>query len=307
MVLQTAPRYDLGVAMLPKRQRLLLSLLDALGGRVGNLDFQKLLFLYCQTEAEGLYDFVPYRFGAFSFTSYADRRRLVERALLADDQHHWVLTDAGWHESASARSPAQATFVKATSHLRGDALVAQTYRQFPYYATNSEIAAGVLKGDRSAQRQVNDARPTGTAQLLTIGYEGLSLEDYLNKLLRAGVTVLCDVRRNPLSRKYGFSKRTLSHACVGIGIRYEHLPALGIDSAERQGLDTQDSYDALFARYERDCLPHQDQALDSIAGWLAAGQIVALTCYERLPHQCHRHCVAEAIERRLPTRRAVHL
>jgi hypothetical protein len=61
--------------MLFQRQRRLLALLDALGGSVGNLDFQKLLFLYCQEPDSGSpYEFVPYKFGAFSFTSYADRR-----------------------------------------------------------------------------------------------------------------------------------------------------------------------------------------------------------------------------------------
>ena len=58
--------------MLFARQRLLLSLLDALGGTVANTDFQKLLFLYAQEwETEPSYEFVPYQFGGFSFTSYA--------------------------------------------------------------------------------------------------------------------------------------------------------------------------------------------------------------------------------------------
>ena len=65
--------------MLLNRQRHLLSLLDALGGRVCGMDFQKLLFLYCHEEEPAPYEFVPYKFGAFSFTSYADRRKLVER------------------------------------------------------------------------------------------------------------------------------------------------------------------------------------------------------------------------------------
>ena len=30
------------------RQKVLIALVNALGGKVGNLDFQKLLFLYCQ-------------------------------------------------------------------------------------------------------------------------------------------------------------------------------------------------------------------------------------------------------------------
>ncbi|WP_348602891.1 DUF488 family protein [Bartonella tribocorum] len=41
----------------------------------------------------------------------------------------------------------------------------------------------------------------------TIGYEGKSLENYLNCLLENNIKILCDVRKNPISRKYGFSKR----------------------------------------------------------------------------------------------------
>ncbi len=67
--------------MLFQRQRLLLTLLDAVDEPVGHTDFQKLLFLYTR-DCEGMpsYDFVPYKFGAFSFTSYADKRKLIAKA-----------------------------------------------------------------------------------------------------------------------------------------------------------------------------------------------------------------------------------
>lgn len=289
------------------RQRHLLSLLHALGGRVGNLDFQKLLFLYCQEEAPAPYEFVPYKFGAFSFTSYADRRKLVERRLLADEENVWVLTDLGRRSLGTRTSAAVATFAAAHGRLKGDALVADTYRRFPYYATRSEIARKVLKGDANALQRIADARPSRTAGLSTIGYEGLSLEGYLNRLLQAGVTLLCDVRRNPLSRKYGFSKRTLARGCEGVGIRYEHLRELGIDSVERQDLKTQADYDALFDRYERDMLPRQGPAVAAIVAWIQSGESVTLTCYEHLPIQCHRHCVAEAVEQAMQTVAAQHL
>ena len=126
-------------------------------------------------------------------------------------------------------------------------------------------------------------------------------------MLQAGVTLLCDVRRNPLSRKYGFSKRTLARGCEGVGIRYEHLPELGIDSVERQDLKTQADYDALFDRYERDMLPRQRPAVAAIVTWIQSGESVALTCYEHLPVQCHRHCVAEAVEKAMQTVAAQHL
>jgi uncharacterized protein (DUF488 family) len=44
-------------------------------------------------------------------------------------------------------------------------------------------------------------------------------------------------------------------------------------------------------------LPQQGVALENIRAWVAAGERVALTCFERLPEQCHRHCVAEALVR----------
>lgn len=285
--------------MLFERQRVLLTLLDALGGNITATDFQKLLFLYSQQESKPSYEFVPYRFGCFSFTSYADKRRLIERGLLVDDEHHWQLTSAG-HDTArnSAVSPlSAAAFNRTHRSLRGNSLIAEVYRRFPYYATRSEIVKKVLTS-KDEQERVDQARPAPASPgILTIGYEGKTLEAYLNQLLRARVTVLCDVRRNPLSRKYGFSKGTLSRSCEGVGIRYEHLPQLGIPSDERRDLRTQADYDALFANYERKILPLQGQALSTITRMVQAGDSVALTCFELHHQQCHRHCVAEAIDR----------
>lgn len=285
------------------RQRLLLTLLDVLGGDVGNLDFQKLLFLYAQEcEEDPSYEFVPYKYGGFSFTSYADKRRLTEQGLLAGDEQVWRLTDAGRREifATGRERLAVDRFCRSHRILRGTALITRAYQRHPYYAIRSEILASALP-DAADRARVEAARPTPQpAGVITIGYEGKTLEGYLNQLLADDVTVLCDVRRNPLSRKYGFSKGTLANACAGVGIRYEHLPELGIASDRRQDLDTQADYDALFADYEKRDLPKQSAALERIASWIRdAGERVALTCFETLPEQCHRHCVAEAVATRL--------
>jgi hypothetical protein len=286
--------------MLFERQRLLLTLLDAVGEPVGHTDFQKLLFLYTrECETAPSYDFVPYKFGAFSFTSYADKRKLIAEGLLAEDDQNWRLTDAGRTvaQRQGVESLRVAGFCRQYSRLRGNALIVRQYRRHPYYATRSEIL-DKLRLELEALARIAAVKPRRqSAGLVTIGYEGRSLESYLNELLRGGVSLLCDVRRNPLSRKYGFSKRTLSKACEGVGIRYEHLPELGIASEQRRELHTQADYDALFAEYKGGSLPRQRAALDTIRGWVAAGERVALTCFERLPQQCHRHCVAEALER----------
>ena len=287
--------------MLFERQRLLLTLLDGVGEPVGHTDFQKLLFLYTrECETAPSYDFVPYKFGAFSFTSYADKRKLIAEGLLAEDDQNWTLTDAG--RTVARRQGVEslrvAGFCRQYSRLRGNALIVRQYRRHPYYATRSEIL-DKLRLEPEALARIAAVKPRRqSAGLVTIGYEGRSLEGYLNELLRAAVTVLCDVRRNPFSHKYGFSKGTLGKACGEVGIRYEHLPALGIASDKRRELETQADYDALFAEFERESLPQQGAALETIRAWVRAGERVALTCFERLPEQCHRHCVAEALVRR---------
>lgn len=285
--------------MLFERQRVLLTLLDAMGGQSEPIDFHKLLFLYTRQEAEPSYEFVPSHTGCFSFSSDADKRRLIEQGLLESDTHRWQLTEAG-RETARKRAVMPLLinrFSRQHASLRGDELVAEVYRRHPYYATRSETVYQVLT-DPLERAHVEEARPPkASAGLVTIGYEGKCLESYLNQLLQAGVTLLCDVRRNPLSRKYGFSKGALSHACEGMGIEYQHLPELGIASEKRKELNTQADYDALFTEYKQKSLPKQTKALVNIQSWVNQGNCVALTCFEQHPQQCHRHCVAEALER----------
>ena len=298
-----APSSASNTPLLFSRQRSLLALLYALGGNVGNLDFQKLLFLYCEqlrTDTDGPrispYEFVPYRFGAFSFTCYADRRRLVEHGLLMDDSQNWVLSEHGTRIAEASHDRVMSAFTHRYQGLRGHALIAETYRRYPYYAIRSEVAGDVLARDSVALSRVVEARPAASSyQLFTIGYQGRTLESYLNVLIQEGVTILCDVRKNAISRKYGFSKRTLARACEGVGIRYEHLPELGIKSRQRKGLETASEFKALFRVYERSILPKQEAALDRIRAWLRSGESVALTCFERDADQCHRHCVAGAL------------
>jgi uncharacterized protein (DUF488 family) len=62
--------------------------------------------------------------------------------------------------------------------------------------------------------------------VLTIGYEGAALEDFLSTLKRARVSLLLDVREIALSRRKGFSKSALSAALSSFGIDYRHERAL---------------------------------------------------------------------------------
>ena len=239
----------------------------------------------------------PTNYGAFSFTSYADRRRLGDWGLLVDNDQKWVLTENGSNIAGNATSSAIRSFAYRYRSVRGDALVADAYRRYPYYAIRSEIADQVLQDDQPTLDRIESTRPKAApSRLFTIGYEGRTLESYLNLLIREGAALLCDVRRNAISRKYGFSKTTLERACSGVGIRYEHLPELGIDSRRRRGLKTEADFKNLFKTYKQTILPNQGDALGKIHVWLRSGESVALMCFELDAGQCHRHCVANALE-----------
>lgn len=133
--------------------------------------------------------------------------------------------------------------------------------------------------------------------LYTIGYEGISLEQYLNKLIAKDVKVLADVRNNPMSMKYGFSKSQLLNACTSVGIQYLHFPEVGIVSGQRQELNAQPDYDKLFCRYREETLPHTVFTQEKILQLLKEKKRVALTCFEANICQCHRKHLAEAIIR----------
>lgn len=306
-------RRDLGqclgsVPRLFGRHKVVLALLHALGGNETKINFQKLLFLFCRgMGGEPVYEFTPCKYGAFSFTSHADRRKLIREGLLAERTDGWKLTKRGRQVARMCAVEGVKEFAGQHRGLRGDKLIAETYRLAPYYAIRSSILRRVLKGDRATQRRIQHARPKRQpAPLSTVGYEGRTVEGYLNALLKAGVTLLCDVRRNPISRKYGFSKGALAEACEAVGIRYEHVPELGISSEYRRELNSQADYDRLFRDYKRTSLRRAKQrvVLSRIREWVKEKERVALTCYEAHHRQCHRHCVANALMR-LPGRRIV--
>jgi uncharacterized protein (DUF488 family) len=133
--------------------------------------------------------------------------------------------------------------------------------------------------------------------LYTIGYEGISLEEYLNKLIAKDVKVLVDVRNNPMSMKYGFTKSQLLNACTSVGLQYVHFPDVGIVSKERKGLIEQRGYDDLFEKYRKETLPVTVSTQQKILLLLKEKSRIALTCFEANICQCHRKHLAEAIVR----------
>lgn len=278
------------------RKKILLAITELFGGELSATDFQKLLFIFSVKQTKRRFDFVPYKFGCFSFQALADKKNLINDGYL-ENSKGWSLKIGSEIFISALNEPDRKQLYKLKlkfANVSTNELIRYVYLNYPYYAINSEIATKYLSKDELEVIQKFKPKDEET-KLFTIGYEGKSLESYLNILIQENVKVLCDVRKNPLSRKYGFSKKTLQNACKSVNIKYFHLPELGIISEKRKNLNSQSDYDDLLDEYEQYVIPNQQKALKFISNLLNNYSRVALTCFESLPKQCHRTRVANAV------------
>lgn len=130
--------------------------------------------------------------------------------------------------------------------------------------------------------------------LLTIGYEGCTIDGVLDTLRAAGVGLLIDVRAVAASRKPGFSKRQLAAGLDAAGIRYVHLQGLGTPKPGRDAARAgrPDRMEVIFREH---MTSDRAQAELADAKVLARGNRACLLCFERDHNQCHRRLVAEMI------------
>ncbi len=276
------------------RQKIALALLQEFGGKIEAIDFQKYLFLFCKIcQSEPVYEFVPYKYGCFSFQSYADKRKMIEKGIIADSKN-WELLNCNtsfFDQIKSGDRNKIRKFKAKFENLKGNDLIQYTYEKYPYWAINSEIVDKILSKEN--QQNLKESHPSNTQKkLYTIGYEGRSFEHYLNQLIINDVRVVCDVRKNPLSRKYGFSKGVLSETLNKLGIGYIHFPKLGIPSNFRRELSGLNDYKALFLDYEQEVLQKQISELKKLISLLDDQKRIALTCFEADIEYCHRNRIA---------------
>lgn len=130
--------------------------------------------------------------------------------------------------------------------------------------------------------------------LLTIGYEGCTIDRVVAALKQAGAELLIDVRAVPQSRKPGFSKRQLAAALDEAGIAYVHLQALGTPKPGRDAVRSGHP-DRMEAIYRDHMQADRPQAELAQATMLARERAACLLCFEHDPTTCHRRLVAEMI------------
>ncbi|MBK8395660.1 MAG: DUF488 domain-containing protein [Leptospiraceae bacterium] len=268
------------------RRKVILALIQMFGGKLSKLDFQKLLFLFSQIQKEPSYDFLPYRFGCYSAQVNQDLKTMIKYDLVEENPVTWIIkTKTNYNETVK---PQDREFMKNLysdfKNLKGESLIQYVYKKFPFYAIRSEIAEKILK--KSELEIIQSLQPNKKESVLfTIGYEGKSVEKYVTQLLNESVKVLCDVRKNPFSMKYGFSKSQLKKI----------LENVGIESDKIKNLKQETDYQNLFVEYEKNILPKMTDDLKRVSDICKKNKRVALTCFEKEHTSCHRSRTANAL------------
>lgn len=275
-----------------------MALIEVFGGHLTAKQLQKYLFLFTRKQEEKAYDFIPYYYGCFSFQANQDIMTLSKLGYLSiirdENGRRIQIVKPGNYILMLDMFEQHA--IKEIRDMFGQfsqsELIRYTYVNYPYYATKSVIAKDLLNETELSIIE-KQKRKFVEPKLFTIGYEGRSLDKYMNILIINDVHVLCDVRKNAFSQKYGFSKSQLEKACSGVGIKYIHVPQLGIESEYRQDLRTQKDYDILFDVYEKTTLKENWNYLLYVRQVIDEEKRIALTCFEENPMQCHRSRVAK--------------
>ena len=122
--------------------------------------------------------------------------------------------------------------------------------------------------------------------LYTIGYEGRSIDNFIEVLRNRNIKRIIDVRELPISRKKGFSKTSLQSALCKNKIDYIHIRELGSPKPIRDSLHENWDYDTFFSSYKK-CLSSE---LDSVNHAIEIAEMGdgCLLCFESDSNKCHR-------------------
>lgn len=272
-----------------KRQKILLRILREARRPISHIELVKAAFLLREESVLAIdlafYDFVPYKFGPFSFALYRELSALVRDGYVVDEERSIRLagrmksqSNIKSEELPSAWKAAVHKAVRQYLSASQNELLRDVYSRYPWFTLKSELDDLISEVP---------AAPVAPLAIYTVGYEGKSVDSFFNGLLASGISAILDVRANPISRKYGFARKSMSEIAAKLGIEYVHLPELGISGRERSDLSDFDSYQVLLDRYEHEMLPNRTDAVANVVELLSR-KPSALLCMEQDVRCCHR-------------------
>jgi len=270
------------------KQRALLYTIDKLHERDLSSKFMivKSLFLLANVEKIDkiikFYNFFPHSYGPFSNVCFADISTLQKEGYIVEVGKKFELTEKGKVSLKGIDPKVTLKVNRVVGKFNSEKEIGvYVYRKFPDYTIKSKLLA--------PQEEIKQE-----PGLFTIGYEGRDIDFFMDVLIQNYIDVLVDVRKNPFSMKFSFTKNNLKGYLENSGIQYIHIPELGIEGEKRKDLLTLNDYEKLFEDYERTIIKENPEFLDNIVK-LSQNHRVALMCFEADIKMCHRGVIARNI------------
>jgi uncharacterized protein (DUF488 family) len=273
------------------REKVLLHLLRNTPARSAT-KIQVLKWLFLLREEENInefgsfYDFLPYKFGPFSFTVYRDIEELENFGYINTDPNSiYLIENRNLFNEFVLSDDVKISIgriLKQFGLITQQQLIEYVYKKYPWYAAKSELIK-IKRNENSKSAQI---------AIYLIGYEGMSIDYILNLLLRCGIQSIIDIRSNPVSHKYGFSKPPLMKKCKDVGINYFHFPELGIPSTIRKEMSLKTD---LWHDYTTNILKDTTESVKRVTKICKTNPSVFL-CFEKEPDDCHRYLLAKEIK-----------
>lgn len=227
------------------------------------------------------YDFVPYKYGPYSFEMDKDLRIFIKNGWINMENNQIYINK---HIIKSLDNNTDNTdetreVINKFGNRNETNLLNYVYENYPFYIQNS-----LLINQQKSKKQ------TVPISIYTIGYQNLSIDLFINILIEKQIKTVLDVRNKPFSYKYGFNYSWLKKYLLEFDIEYINIPELGIEEKYRKTL----LHNQLWEYYSI-VLENNKKYLDKISNIIIKGPTV-LMCYEMNPNDCHRLRLAKAIQ-----------
>jgi len=264
-----------------QRQAVLIYVISLLQGSKQKIDktyLDKLLFLIRkETEIDKrikFYNFFPYKYGPFSNLFYFDLEYLKKEGYLKEglELRSSVEIGLGSYERTIINGIVEKYGKYGLREIRD-----YVYKNYPEYASKS-----LLRGKQKTEHK---------AGVFSIGYEGKDIDSFLDLIIQNHIDIVVDVRANPFSMNFAFTKKKLANYLEKVDVEYMHIPELGINGEYRKKFK---DYTKLFAFYRKEILPKQISKVEGLAD-LGKRKRIALLCFEQNKDNCHRGVLSEKL------------
>lgn len=280
------------------RRNYLLYLLEKTHKPISNIKIQLLIFFCMQDNPTNHYQYIPSESGPLSLVLEDDLIALTKKGLLQVDEDSILHLSPECKEAAAAVAEEDKAIIdEVLAHfdsLTEDDLLIRSVALKPFYGIHLPEDTLVLLKDETQSQISAIQKDISKAErsLYTIGYEKISLDQFIQDLLLVGVKNVVDVRETTTSRRREFSKNPLELACSKARITYISMPEVGIPSHVRNEILKEGTHQDLLVWYKEHVRSQISEYATEIAH-LVSKENTALMCYEHDPLQCHRSLFAQ--------------